>query len=108
MDTQAAPEDIQLIGQEVAVRWPDGKEDYFSGPFLRARSPSAENVGEVDILGVRHGGADKTSADFANVAVTGWKHIGNYAVAFAFSDGHRTGIYSWPYLRKLGEEVTGG
>ncbi len=105
---QAAPEDIQLIGQEVAVRWPDEVEHYFSGPVLRAHSPSAENVGEVDILGVRHGGVDKTPADFAKVSVTGWTQVGNYAVAFAFSDGHRTGIYSWPYLRQLGERIAGG
>ncbi|MGF1483116.1 MAG: gamma-butyrobetaine hydroxylase-like domain-containing protein [Opitutales bacterium] len=102
---EAAPEDIQLIGAEVAIRWPDGTEHYLTGPFLRAHSPSAENVGEVDILGVRHGGTEKTAEDFAQVTVANWTRIGNYAVAFAFSDGHRTGIYSWPYLRKLGEQA---
>ncbi|MFN5654335.1 MAG: gamma-butyrobetaine hydroxylase-like domain-containing protein, partial [Verrucomicrobiota bacterium] len=25
----------------------------------------------------------------------------NYAVSFEFSDGHRTGIYSWDYLRAI-------
>jgi hypothetical protein len=27
--------------------------------------------------------------------------VGNYALAFAWSDGHSTGIYTFEYLRKL-------
>lgn len=27
--------------------------------------------------------------------------VGNYALRIAFSDGHRTGIYSWRYLREI-------
>ena len=29
------------------------------------------------------------------------KDIGNYALRFEFSDGHRTGLYSYDYLRSL-------
>jgi DUF971 family protein len=29
--------------------------------------------------------------------------VGNYAVTLEFSDGHRTGIYSWEYLRAIEE-----
>jgi DUF971 family protein len=35
--------------------------------------------------------------------VTGWESVGNYAIRFDFSDGHRTGLYTFDYLRKLGE-----
>ncbi len=94
-----APNQIQLIGNEVAIAWPDGAEDFFSGEFLRKHSPSAANQGEVDVLGQRHGG-DPRSA-FPGVTVNGWEFIGNYAVRFIFSDGHQTGIYSWSYLREL-------
>jgi DUF971 family protein len=34
--------------------------------------------------------------------VLGWEQIGNYAICFNFSDGHRTGLYSYDYLRDLG------
>ena len=27
--------------------------------------------------------------------------VGNYAIRFVFSDGHKAGIYTWGYLRKL-------
>jgi len=30
--------------------------------------------------------------------------IGNYAVRLIFDDGHSTGLYTWPYLLKLGRE----
>ncbi|MBC2593687.1 DUF971 domain-containing protein [Ruficoccus amylovorans] len=95
------PEDIQLIGKEIAIRWPDGREDYFDPEYLRAHSPSAENIGEKDIFGNQYGG--KGSREFPGVTVDGWKYAGNYAVVFTFSDGHNTGIYAWDTLRKLGD-----
>lgn len=99
-DFTAPPEDIQLIGKEVAVRWPDGHEDYFDPEFLRTRSPSAENAGERDIFGNQYGGDGPR--EFPGVTVEGWAFSGRYGVVFHFSDGHNTGIYAWSYLRKLG------
>ncbi len=102
----APPLDLQLIGHEIALRWPDATEDFLPGEFLRACSPSAENMGERDIFGKQYGGTGPKN--FAGVTVVSWKYIGNYAVAFTFSDGHNTGIYTWKYLRALGEEVRAG
>ena len=95
-----APKTIELIGTEVAIAWADGAESYFSPERLRAASPSAETQGERDILGVQHGGGGARS--FPGVTVLGWALVGNYAVRFDFSDGHRTGLYSYDYLRRLG------
>ena len=39
-----------------------------------------------------------------DVTVTAVDAVGNYAVRLTFSDGHNTGIFSWAYLRRLGEE----
>lgn len=93
------PANIQLIGQEVAIAWSDGTESYYPVGRLRAASPSAETQGERDILGQRHGGHGPR--DFSGVSVTGWEQVGNYALRFEFSDGHRTGLYSFDYLRQL-------
>ncbi|MFZ9099634.1 MAG: gamma-butyrobetaine hydroxylase-like domain-containing protein, partial [Burkholderiaceae bacterium] len=30
--------------------------------------------------------------------------VGNYAIQPTFSDGHDSGLYSWPYLHHLGAE----
>jgi DUF971 family protein len=96
-----APTDIQLIGNEVAIKWADGVETYHPAPALRAASPSAESKGEPEIFGRIHGGEGRR--DFSAVTVTGWQVIGNYAVRFEFSDGHGTGLYSYELLRRLGE-----
>ena len=32
--------------------------------------------------------------------------VGNYAVKIVFDDGHDTGLYTWTYLRELGENAT--
>ena len=38
--------DIQLIGDEVAIRWNDGAESYCKMDRLRSLFPSAETMGE--------------------------------------------------------------
>ncbi|MGF1678364.1 MAG: gamma-butyrobetaine hydroxylase-like domain-containing protein [Candidatus Methylacidiphilales bacterium] len=93
------PENIALIGNEVAVKWTDGSESYFPMEILRAASPSAENQGETDLLGRRYGG--EMNATFSGVTVLDWQWVGGYALQFRFSDGHRTGLFSFDYLKKL-------
>ena len=94
-----SPANIQIIGQEVAIVWDDGVESYFPFEKLRAHSPSAETQGERDIFGQQYGGGGPRQ--FLGVQVLGWEQVGNYALRFDFSDGHRTGLYSYDYLRKL-------
>lgn len=106
MAITAPPATFELIGDCLALRWPDGREDFLPAELLRRHSPSAENQGEVDILGVRHGG-DNTSA-FPGIRILKLNRIGNYALQIVFSDGHRTGLFSWAYLRTLGEVDSGG
>ncbi|MEM9443745.1 MAG: DUF971 domain-containing protein [Verrucomicrobiota bacterium] len=95
------PENIALIGDEVAIKWEDGSEDFFSMERLRAHSPSAENQGERDLLGNQYGGTEQDK--FPGVSVTGWDIVGSYAVQFKFSDGHNSGLYSYDYLKKLAD-----
>lgn len=94
-----APSNLQLIGNEVAIAWSDGHETFITAERLRAASPSAENQGERDIFGQQYGGDGPKT--FPGVQVTGWEKVGNYAIRFDFSDGHRTGLYSYAYLRGL-------
>ncbi len=94
-----APEQIQVIGNQLAILWPDGSEVFLDGEFLRAHSPSAENIGEVDILGNRWGGDGPRT--FPGVTLQNFEVVGNYAIRPVFSDGHQTGIFSWKYLKEL-------
>lgn len=67
-------------------------------PFetLRVESPSAEVQGHAPHQ-------KKTVTGKANVLVTGAEPVGRYAVRLTFDDGHDSGIYSWDYLRALGD-----
>lgn len=103
MPTIPPPESIELIGTMVAIRWPDGREDFYPMDKLRALSPSADNIGEPDIFGNIHGADPRT--EFPGVTVTDYEIVGRYAVRFIFSDGHQTGLFSFPYLLKIGDEM---
>jgi DUF971 family protein len=101
-----SPDDIQIVNDEVAIRWSDGQENYFPMQLLRAASPSAENVGEPDLLGRRIGGA--APRDHTAVRVNAWEIVGGYAIRFIFSDGHSTGLYAYDYLRELWRRLESG
>ena len=96
-------EQIALIGNEVALKWNDGGEDYLPMSFLRAASPSADTMGEKDIFGNVYGGVE--NKDFQGVVVHRWEMVGAYAVRFIFSDRHNTGLYSYEYLKQLGMKI---
>jgi DUF971 family protein len=71
----------------------------FSLPFeyLRVYSPSAEVRG--------HGaGQEVLQLGKRDVGITALEPVGNYAVQPTFSDGHDTGLYTFEYLYKLGNE----
>lgn len=90
---------IDLIGNQVAIKWGDGHESFYSMEKLRALSPSAETQGETDILGNKHGGTDQS--EYPGVTVKNFEFVGQYAVRFIFSDGHNTGLYSYDYLKTI-------
>jgi DUF971 family protein len=83
--------------QSLTVAFNDGAAFALSAEILRVLSPSAEVQG--------HGPGQKlTVPGKRNVAIVSVQPTGNYAVRIGFDDGHDTGIYTWPYLRKLGAE----
>jgi DUF971 family protein len=106
MPSIAPPHSVDLIGTTVALAWQDGREDFLPMETLRALSPSADNMGEPDLFGNIHGADPRT--EFPGVTVTGYELIGRYALRFTFSDGHQTGLYSFPYLQKIGDTLRDG
>lgn len=94
------PADIQSIGQELAIRWEDGREDFILLETLRRACPCAGCKGEVDILGNVYKNPDKPYAANA-FQLMRIKGVGGYALAFVWADGHDSGIYSFDYLRRV-------
>ncbi len=79
------------------VSFNDGASFDLSAELLRVRSPSAEVQG--------HGpGQRVTVPGKRNVAILSVAPTGNYAVRIGFDDFHDTGIFTWSYLRELGEK----
>lgn len=82
--------------QRLTVAFNDGAAYELSAEMLRVLSPSAEVKG--------HGpGQEVTVPGKRNVAILSVLPTGNYAIRIGFDDGHDTGIFTWSYLRELGE-----
>ena len=64
--------------------------------LLRVLSPSAEVQGHSPEQRVTVPGKKA-------VRILRIEPVGNYATRIVFDDGHDTGLYTWTYLRELGE-----
>lgn len=96
------PTDIQQIGSELAVKWDDGGETFVSLEELRRHCPCAGCKGEVDIMGNLYKNPDRPFSpdSFRLVRIV---NVGGYALQPVWGDGHSTGIYSYEYLKRVGE-----
>ncbi len=100
MPTRLLPSNIQQIGAELAVAWSDGAETYLPLEMLRRSCPCAACGGEPDVLGnIERPEVTYTAKSFE---LRGWNLVGGYALQPTWGDGHRTGLYTFPYLRRLG------
>ena len=106
MENEPTPVDVQSVGDTLAVRWSDGREDYYESELLRAISPSAENLGESDFFGNIRGGDAREN--YPGVVVARWERVGNYALRLIFSDGHSSGYFTYRYLRLIADKERSG
>ena len=98
------PKSIQQIGRELVVVWPDGREDYLSLESLRRDCPCAMCKGESDLLGNVHRGPQRPYG-LGAFFMQSWQKVGGYAIQIFWQDGHHDGIYTYEFLRKLGERT---
>ena len=95
-DTTTPPERIDLgVLGELVIDWPGGTHVAIPALQLRDQCPCASCIEE---------GTGKKLLDPANIAPdirpVEVKGVGNYAIQIQWSDGHGTGIYTWPLLRR--------
>ncbi|HZT22466.1 MAG TPA: DUF971 domain-containing protein [Verrucomicrobiae bacterium] len=98
------PADIQIIGQELAVKWDDGGESFIPLEKLRRRCPCAGCQGERDILGQVYKNPERKLSPAA-FDLKKILQVGGYAIQPVWADGHATGIYSFAYLKHVAEET---
>lgn len=95
----APPSQIKLRKQSACLdlSYEDGSAHSLSFEYLRVNSPSAEVRG--------HGpGQEVLQTGKREVRITRIEPVGHYALRLVFSDGHETGLYTWAFLRELGEQ----
>jgi len=96
------PLDMQQIGEELAIKWEDGGESFIALEKLRRHCPCAGCKGEGDVMGNVYKNPERPLSQEAFKLVR-LVQVGGYAVQPVWGDRHGTGIYSFDYLRKLGE-----
>lgn len=95
------------VGDELVVVWTDGAESYLPFRRLRQGCPCAHCAGEPDILGRIWKGKSGPLADSA-FQLKKIDTVGGYALQLTWGDGHSTGIYTYDWLRSLGDEGNAG
>ena len=90
----AVPVEIHHMKERGVVRvtWDDGHVGDYPRAYLRGYCPCALCQG--------HSGKIKYIDSVAS-GLHEISSVGNYAVQFAWEDGHSTGIYTFEYLRSL-------
>jgi DUF971 family protein len=96
---QAWPTELRVSQDRrtLTVSFDDGASYAVPAEMMRVLSPSAEVQG--------HGPGQKVTVPGKRlVGIRNVVEAGNYAVRIAFDDGHDSGIFTWRYLRELGEK----
>lgn len=99
MKTAPSPTEVTVhqASRVLAISFDDGSAFRIPFELLRVYSPSAEVQG--------HGpGQEVLQSGKREIGILNIDAVGHYAIQPTFSDGHDTGIFSWPYLYKLGAE----
>ncbi|MFK7865896.1 MAG: gamma-butyrobetaine hydroxylase-like domain-containing protein [Alphaproteobacteria bacterium] len=97
--TKYLPVDINYVkaDRDLIVTFDNGVVYKYPAEYLRVYSPSAEVQG--------HSPEQRKLVDGkSKIEIISIEPTGNYAIKLGFDDLHDTGIFSWQYLYKLGEE----
>jgi len=79
---------------DLEITWGDAKKISYPHEILRGFCPCATCQG--------HSGSVRFVTGH-NLELRDLEQVGNYALGLTWADGHSTGIYSFRYLRALGE-----
>ena len=88
---------VHQQSRALEIAFDDGRAFRIPFELMRVYSPSAEVQG--------HGpGQETLQTGKREVVIDAIEPVGHYAVKPTFSDGHDTGLYTWDYLYRLGEQ----
>jgi len=96
------PVDLQVVGEELAVKWDDGSESFVRLETLRRHCPCAGCRGEMDVLGNLCKNPDQPLSARA-FELRRLAPVGSYALQPSWGDGHDSGLYTFDYLRRIAD-----
>jgi DUF971 family protein len=97
------PTRAEVIGNELAIVWSDGRESYIPLEKLRRACPCASCGGEPDVMG--QVARPQVSYGPGSFDLRGFRLVGGYALQPTWNDGHETGLYTFRQLRALDEHA---
>lgn len=89
----------------LAIAWSDGARHFLPVAWLRRHSPSADQRELRAALARNPLTVLPAARSEGPLRADAVEPVGHYALRIRFSDGHDTGIYTWEYLRRLGEDA---
>jgi ATP-binding protein involved in chromosome partitioning len=96
------PIKLDFISESVlSIKWDNDEQTICFTKTLRQNCPCAvcqderANKDPLKVIG----------SDQLHIDLTGWRNVGNYAIALQWSDGHDTGIYTYEFLSQLCEDA---
>lgn len=93
-------ESLDIIGNDLAIKWADETESFIPLAKLRQHCPCAACKGEIDVMGNLYKAPEKTLPPRA-FELTRITFVGGYAVQPVWADGHSTGLFTFDYLKRL-------
>jgi len=80
--------------RELSITWEDGTTSSYPHEIIRGFCPCATCQGHSGVIRFVSG---------VDLDLRELEQVGNYALGLTWADGHHTGIYSFRYLRRLGD-----
>ncbi len=93
------PTEIKRLPNSLAIQWKDGHRSEHAYRLLRQNCPCARCDAErqnADLLRVL-----PTEEFWEKLHIVDIQRVGRYAIRLLWSDGHRTGIYTFTFLREF-------
>jgi DUF971 family protein len=95
------PLQMDLVAEELAIRWSDGTEQFISLEDLRKKCPCAWCEKNMIAASLAQEHSPKPPFCKESYQIRSIVPVGGYALQITWGDGHAAGIYSYDYLRKI-------
>jgi DUF971 family protein len=98
------PKQVKIENKEyLKIKWDADSESRINLKYLRDECPCANCKGETVLLKTyKPPKPQQTNPEMYKIKSI--ETVGGYAIQIGWKDGHKTGIYSWEYLKKLDQD----